>query len=257
MRRIKLKIQYDGTLYNGWQLQPHGTTIQGLLQEAIFKLTGERTNVAGAGRTDAGVHAIGQVATFDSLSLLSNKVMKRGLNALLPGDVRIMDIEDTASDFHPRYCARSKRYIYIIANMDDNPVFFGNYAWWIRAPLDLSSMKTAADYICGSHDFSSFKGSGCGAKNPVRNVYSLEVEGFNEMKFLFASFSGNYIKLSMEADGFLRHMVRNIVGTLVGVGKSKIKPEKMNEILKAKDRRLAGPTAPAKGLFLEKVIYDL
>lgn len=263
MRKIKLTFQYDGSEYNGWQLQPSCRTIQGLMQEAVYRLTGEKANIIGAGRTDAGVHAIEQVAVFESSSSMDSKVIKKALNAVLPPDVRIVAAEDTDSSFHPRYSATRKRYTYLIANMPDTPgmdvppLFFTKYMWWIKNPLDIVSMKAASAHLCGTHDFSSFRGSGCGAKSPVRTVYLLDIEQLSEMSFLFAVFPGNFMKLSIEANGFLRHMVRNIVGTLVETGRSRMSPDKVREILLARDRRLAGPTAPAKGLFLERVIYPL
>lgn len=257
MRRIRLRIQYDGASYNGWQVQPKGTTVQGLLEEAIRKITGEAVHVAGAGRTDAGVHALGQVASFNSSSGLANNVISKALNALLPRDVRVTAVEDAEADFHARYSSLRKRYVYLVANTGTVPVFVDRYAWWIRFPLNVEHIRTSAAFICGRHDFSSFRGSGCGARNPNREVYSLEVERSDEINFLFTGFRGGFITFKIEADGFLRHMVRNIVGTLVEVGRGRIEPGVMEEILLARDRRLAGPTAPARGLFLERVIYTL
>ncbi len=249
-----LKLQYDGSAYNGWQVQPSGTTIQGLLQECILKLTGERTHVMGAGRTDAGVHALEQIAAFGSNSRLHPDVIKRALNALLPQGIRVMEVADANEDFHPRYNALSKRYFYLIANMTEAPVFLHKCVWRLSTELQVEAMKTGAAHLLGKHDFSSFRGSGCGAKNPARNIYCLEVKTLHEI-VLFADLQGNFIKITAEADGFLRHMVRNIVGTLVEVGRGKMEPERVKEILEAKDRRLAGPTAPPQGLFLEKVFY--
>ncbi len=249
-----LKLQYDGSAYNGWQVQPSGTTIQGLLEERILELTAEKAHVMGSGRTDAGVHALEQVAAFDSGSGLHCDVIKRALNALLPQDIRVMDASDVSDDFHPRYGARSKRYFYLIANMTEVPVFLHRYVWHVNSMLDVAAMKTAAANLTGVHDFSSFMGSGCGARNQTRNVFVLETEALSEAA-LFTKFTGNFIKITAEADGFLRHMVRNIVGTLVEVGRGKIGAEEMKTILEAKDRRLAGPTAPPQGLFLEKVNY--
>lgn len=258
MRRVKLTLQYDGTAYHGWQVQPNGITVQGLLQEAIFRLTGERVLVAGSGRTDAGVHAIGQVAAFSSGSNLRVDIMKRGINALLPPDIRVTILEEAAPDFHPRYDAKLKEYFYLIANAANPSVFMRGYVWHVKACLNVEDMKEAAKDLCGTHDFSSFRGTGCGAKNPVKTVYSLNIETVGGAAvFLPAGFAGEIIKISISADGFLRHMVRNIVGTLVEVGRGKIAPEMAGKILGAKDRRLAGPTAPAKGLFLGKVIYNL
>lgn len=256
MRRIRLTLQYDGTSFQGWQIQPSGTTVQSLLQDRIQRLTSEKVTVVGAGRTDAGVHAIEQVAAFDSGSGLQADVIKRALNALLPREIRVVDVRDVGADFHPRYGARSKCYVYMIANMRDVPVFVNRYVWWISCPLDRKAMRAASAYLIGRHDFSSFRGAGCGAKNPVRTVFSLHVEQRAEVPFLLAKFPGEYIAISVEADAFLRHMVRNMVGTLVEVGRGKLSPERVKVILESRDRRLAGPTAPAKGLFLEKVRYE-
>jgi len=255
MRRIRLTLQYDGSAYNGWQVQPSGSTIQGLLQDCIHRLTGERVKVIGAGRTDAGVHAIEQIAAFDSGSGLCTDVMKRALNALLPEDIRVAGVSEVGADFHPRYSAQSKRYVYLIANMTDVPVFLRGYVWWIRFPLDIAAMRTASASFLGSHDFSSFRGAGCGAKSPVRSVSCLEAERFREAAFLFTTFQGDFIRVSIEANAFLRHMVRNIVGTLVEVGRGKTEPPRVKAILEARERKAAGPTAPAGGLFLEKIIY--
>ncbi len=254
-RRVRLTLQYDGSGYGGWQVQPRVTTIQGCLQDCIFRLTGERVAVIGAGRTDAGVHAIEQVAAFDSGSGLHIDVIKRALNVMLPQGIRVMDAMDVGGDFHPRYNARAKRYAYVLANMREVPVFMDRYVWRITCPLDLEVMRAASLSLIGKHDFTSFRGSGCGAKNPVRTVRSLEVQKLSEAFFLAATFRGEFIKITVEADAFLRHMVRNMVGTLVEAGRGKLSPERMKGILESRDRRLAGPTAPAKGLFLEKVSY--
>jgi tRNA pseudouridine38-40 synthase len=255
MRRIRLTLQYDGSAYNGWQIQASGVTIQGLLQNCIFRLTGERVSVIGAARTDAGVHAIEQIAAFDSGSGLHVDVMKRAMNAMLPREIRVEHVGEAERDFHPRYSAQSKRYVYLVANLRDVPVFIHRYVWWVRLPLDAGAMGTASASLLGSHDFSSFRGSGCGAKSPVRRICSIEVERLPETLFLFTRFQGDFVKISIEANAFLRHMVRNIVGTLVEVGRGKTDPERVKDILEARERKAAGPTAPPSGLFLEKVIY--
>jgi tRNA pseudouridine38-40 synthase len=211
--------------------------------------------VIGAGRTDAGVHAVEQVAVFDSGSGLHDDVIKRALNAMLPADIRVTDIKEVEGYFHPRYNARSKCYVYMLANMREVPAFIDRYVWRITCPLDLEAMRAAAAALVGKHDFTSFRGSGCSAKNPVRTVYRIDVEELCEIPFLFTTFRGEFIKLAVDADAFLRHMVRNMVGTLVEAGRGKLSPERMRVILESRDRRLAGPTAPAKGLFLEKVRY--
>lgn len=255
MRRIRLALQYDGSAFQGWQIQPSGITIQGLLQDCIFRLTGEAVKVTGAGRTDAGVHAIEQVASFDSGTRLDAGVVKRALNAMLPREIRVIKADEAGQDFHPRYGARSKRYTYLIANMTDVPVFLGRYAWQITCPLDLEVMRSSAAALVGRYDFSSFRASGCGAAHPVRTVHSLEVERLSEAAFLFTAFSGDFIRVTVQADAFLRHMVRNIVGTLVEAGRGRISPERVKAILESRDRKQAGPTAPARGLFLAKVNY--
>jgi len=255
IRRIRLTVQYDGTAYEGWQVQPRGTTVQGLLEESIGRITGETVHVIGAGRTDAGVHALEQVASFDSVSQLDPLAIKRGVNALLPSDVRVLEAAEAAGDFHPRYNALRKRYFYLIANTDVVPAFICRYVWWIRNPLDLEVMRKAEGVIRGTHDFSSFRSTGCGARNPIREIYSLKLERLDEMELFFAKVSGSFIRVSIEANGFLRHMARNIVGTLAEVGMGRTNPEEVKEILEGKDRRLAGRTAPARGLFLEKVTY--
>lgn len=254
MRRIRLKLQYDGSAYTGWQIQPLGTTIQGVLQDRICEITGEKTTLIGSGRTDSGVHALEQIAVFDSNSRLNPDVIRRALNALLPHDIRIMDAMEVGKDFHPRYSVRSKRYFYIIANMREVPVFVQKYVWQVTCHLDVEAMAIGAEYLLGRHDFSSFRGSGCGASNSERMMTTLSIETPKKMT-IFTGLHGNFIRIAVEADGFLRHMVRNIVGTLVEVGRGRIDPGKVKEILEAKDRKLAGPAAPPQGLFLEKVIY--
>lgn len=255
MRRIRITLQYDGSAFKGWQVQPTGITVQGVLEDRVFRLTGERTAVIAAGRTDAGVHAIEQVVAFNTISLLSLGVIKRALNATLPPDVRVVDIAEADINFHPRRDARSKRYSYIIANSVDIPVFIRSHSWWVRLPLDLDAMRNASSCLAGSRDFSAFRGSGCGSNTPVKSISLLEIVRSDGIAFLFATLRGNFIRISIEADAFLRHMVRNIVGTLVEVGMKRMPPEKVKDILESKDRRLAGPTAPPQGLFLEKVMY--
>jgi tRNA pseudouridine38-40 synthase len=255
VRRIQLVLQYDGSSYQGWQIQRSGTTIQGVLQDCIFRITEEPATVVGAGRTDAGVHALKQIAAFDSGSALPLDVMRRALNAVLPEDIRVMDIREVERDFHPRYLARSKRYGYLIANMRDVPVFVRKYTWWVKVPLDLDAMRSASACLVGRHDFSSFRGAGCGARSTVREIHDLVIEQSHEAPFLFTTFPGNYIRVSIEGDAFLRHMVRNITGTLVEVGRGRLSPERVRDILESGDRKSAGPTAPPGGLFLEKITY--
>jgi tRNA pseudouridine38-40 synthase len=255
MRYIRLLIEYDGTNYHGWQSQKSGGTIQDVICSALFGITGEQVKLIGASRTDAGVHALGQVAIFGTVSQLTPEVMMRALNAKLPSDIRILDARETDRDFHPRYRAVSKSYFYIIAEDRHQSVFLHRYIWYVRKRFDTGSMIEAASFILGEHDFSSFRGTGCGARHPVRTVNSADISRLEELSFMTASIKGDFIKIKIEANAFLRHMVRNIVGTLVEVGRGRISPSDFKKILEYCDRTLAGPTAPAQGLFLDKITY--
>lgn len=257
MRNITLYIQYDGTNYKGWQIQTNyrHLTIQGVLQEAIFKLTGHYSKVIAAGRTDAGVHAISQVVSFKTTSTLDSRTIQRALNAMLPYDIRIQDIIEKDIDFHPRYDAKSKKYSYLISNSYLASPFLARYTWNISYNLDIEAMMVSLKCLIGKHDFSSFRGSGCGAKTTLRTIYSISLENFDKIDFMTFPLEGNFLKISIEADGFLRHMVRNIVGTTVEIGRKRLLPEDMQRILYSIDRRLAGMTAPARGLYLEKIDY--
>jgi len=255
MRHIKLLIEYDGSNYHGWQSQKSGNTIQDVLYERIASITGGEIRLVGASRTDAGVHALGQVAAFSTDSDLSIDVLKRALNAKLPEDIRILAIEETDESFNPRFDAVKKRYIYLMSMGRNESAFLHKYRWQIKADLDIEAMREAASMLIGEHDFSSLRGSGCSAKTTVRHIHLLEITALHAMEFMTVSIRGDWIKISIEANAFLRHMVRNIVGTLVEVGKGRIAVKDVSAILNARDRTKAGPTAPAAGLFLEKVYY--
>jgi tRNA pseudouridine38-40 synthase len=255
MRYIKLIIEYDGTNYQGWQTQRSGLTIQDIMSNTISGLTGEQIRLNSASRTDAGVHALGQVAVFMTDSVLPTDTLKRALNAQLPKDMRILDAEELDSDFHPRYRAVKKSYYYLIEKTQKQSVFLHRYAWRIPVHLDLASMSKAAALLQGEHDFSAFRGAGCGAKTTVRTIHSITLSSYDCIDFMTAKIHGDFIKIRIEANAFLRHMVRNIVGTLIEAGKGRIAPETVRNILTSCDRKLAGPTAPAKGLFLEKIFY--
>jgi tRNA pseudouridine38-40 synthase len=255
MRKIRLLIEYDGTAYQGWQLQKKGDTLQGVLEDRILKVTGEHLRIIGASRTDAGVHALGQVAVFKTESRLEPDTIKRALNALLPQDIRILDASAVDDFFHPRKDAIQKNYFYIIANQRKSSAFLYRYTWLVQKQLALETMNVAAQTLIGEHDFSSFKGTGSSIQNPVREVFSLNVRNFEEIQFMTVRLRGRFIIISIEAKGFLRHMVRNIVGTLVEIGKGRISEDRMKTILASRDRRLAGPTAPPSGLFLERIVY--
>jgi tRNA pseudouridine38-40 synthase len=255
MKKIKLLLEYDGTAYQGWQIQKRGLTIQGILEDRIKSVTGWQSRVVAASRTDSGVHALGQVVAFRTESKLDPETIKRALNALLPKDIRVLRASEVNDSFHPRNSAKKKSYFYIISNQRESSAFLYRYTWLVQQPLKLTDMRKAANVLIGKHDFSSLRGTGSNTKNAVREVFSLIIEHFEEIEFMTVSIKGEFIKIRIEADGFLRHMVRNIAGTLVEIGRGRISASGMEEILKSRDRRLAGPTAPPNGLFLERIIY--
>jgi tRNA pseudouridine38-40 synthase len=255
MRSIKLLLEYDGTAYQGWQSQRSGITIQDILSGTIGSITGERIRLIGASRTDAGVHACGQVAAFTTGSDLSADVLKRALNARLPQDIRILSAGEIHHAFHPRYDAIRKRYVYLLRLTGTGAAFLSRYTWYIRTMLNTDAMTKAAEYFSGEHDFSAFRGSGCSAQTTVRTISTIRISVLDALDFMTISMPGSYIKVAMEANAFLRHMARNIVGTLVEVGRGRISTEDIPAILASKDRTAAGPTAPAAGLFLEQVFY--
>lgn len=255
MRKIKLILEYDGTAYHGWQIQKKGETLQSILEDRIAKITGEQARLISASRTDAGVHASGQVAAFRTESRLDPQTIKRALNAVLPQDIRVLDASEADGSFNPRDDAAKKSYFYIIANQRISSAFLYRYSWLVQQQLELKSMKDAAQVLIGRHDFSSFMGTGSSIKDPVREIFSLSIDKLEKIEFITASIKGNFIKIRIEANGFLRHMVRNIVGTLIEIGRGRIPGDRMKEILESRDRRLAGPTAPPNGLSLERIVY--
>lgn len=253
MRTIKIILQYDGTNYHGWQIQPNGLSIQEVLQDKIEVITGEKAAVHGAGRTDAGVHALGQVACFATASRLDAPVVKRALNSLLPKDIRITDASFESKGFHPRFSAKAKRYFYLIVNSAVISPFMCRYAWQVPYGLNIGNMGEAAEILTGRHDFASFVASGCNARTTQRTIFSLEI--LTGETGVFGGIAEDMVRVTIEADGFLRYMARNIVGTLIEVGKGRMAAGAMRDVILSGDRRKAGPTAPARGLFLEKVIY--
>ncbi|MDP2167369.1 MAG: tRNA pseudouridine(38-40) synthase TruA [Thermodesulfovibrionales bacterium] len=260
MRNIKLTLEYDGTGYSGWQAQGRGgrsPTIQETVEERIYKLTGARPRLSAAGRTDAGVHALGQVAAFKTESGLDTAVIKKALNAMLPSDIRVIETSEAEDSFHPRYSAASKRYVYLIlrGNAASLPVFLRRFVWAVPYKLNIEEMAKAAVFFKGRQDFSAMRGSGCGAKSALREVTDFNPSLTDEVCFLSWKFKGEFIKIDVTANAFLRHMVRNMTGTLVEVGRGKMEAGALPRIMASGDRRLAGPTAPATGLFLQKVNY--
>ncbi|MBW2615298.1 MAG: tRNA pseudouridine(38-40) synthase TruA [Deltaproteobacteria bacterium] len=244
-KNIKLTLAYDGSHYHGWQRQKNGVTIQGAVEEKIKIMTGESVKLIASGRTDAGVHAINQVCNFTTRSKIGIEEMKRGLNSLLPDDVFLRDSEYVPLEFHARYNVKSKTYEYRILNREDPDLFLRHYVWHIRVPLNAKEMAKCLTVLAGRHDFSSFRSSGSGNLDPVRTVLRAELHGPED----------GMLKLVIEADGFLRHMVRNIVGTVVDAGLGKIDVSGFKEILESKDRQMAGIKAPPQGLFLMNVEY--
>jgi tRNA pseudouridine38-40 synthase len=245
MSKFRLTVAYDGTDYVGWQRQATGVSIQGLLEDALAELDGRAVAVAGAGRTDAGVHARGQVASATLSRDIDAATLVRAVNIRLPPAVRVVDAVVAADDFHPRFLARRKHYRYRIWNAEVLTPFERQYAWHVPMPLAADAMADAAARLIGTHDFAAFQGTGSDTLTTTRSVSISSVTR-----------DGDLVAYEAAANGFLRHMVRTIVGTLVEVGRGKRPPEWMAEVLASRDRAAGGPTAPPQGLFLMAVGYD-
>ena len=245
VRNIKLLIEYDGTNYQGWQVQPKGPTIQGILEEKIGLLTGQSVQLFGSGRTDSGVHALGQVAHFKTQSQMDIHTIQRALNSLLPHDIVIQKAEEVDEGFHARKHSKSKIYEYRILNRNLRSAFHRGYVWHIPQKLNLTEMKKATQSLVGEHDFSAFRTVGSPTRTTVRRVIRAEWKRGRD----------GLIRFEIEANGFLKQMVRSIIGTLVEIGKGRMEAAEIREILNSRDRKEAGPTAPAQGLFLKEVKY--
>lgn len=242
---VKLIVEYEGTHYCGWQIQPNGPTIQGALEDAAERMLGVRARMASAGRTDAGVHATGQVVSFRlEREGLAPEDLRRGLDALTPEDIVVREAEIVAETFDPRRSAVSRTYVYRIWNQRAPTILWRRFAWHVRRPLDLEAMAQAARVLEGEHDFSSFQAADCDSDNPVRRIHRSQVRREEGL-----------VLYEVTATAFLRHMVRNIVGTLVEVGLGQRSTEEFAALLAARDRTLAGATAPARGLCLVEVRY--
>lgn len=246
LKNLKLVIEYDGTHYHGWQRQPNGPSIQQTIETALETMTRQKIALIGSGRTDAGVHSLGQSANFKCETRLEPEEIQRGLNSLLPRDIVIRQCRTVHPGFHARYDVRHKSYRYWILNQHLPSAIGRQYSWWIRTPLDIPAMQRAADLIVGEHDFKAFEATGSPRGHTRRRVMQARWERQTRGRITF----------DITADGFLRYMVRNIVGTLVSVGLHKITPERFQEVLNTMDRTQAGATAPAHGLFLMEVIYS-
>lgn len=255
MKTIRLTLEYDGTDYSGWQIQKNAVTIQGVVQKALTKITNEPVTLLGASRTDAGVHALEQVASFKTRSHLTPDVIKRALNAIVPHDIRVTDASEVSDNFNPRFDAKKKTYSYFIAASEKPPFYIRRYVWNIRSLPPLKPMVDAAHLLIGQHDFSSFQASGCTASNTVKTLNTVSVSYVPSFNYMTLHCNIPLIKITVQGMSFLRYMVRNIVGTLVETGRGHFKPHDMRTILQQKDRRSAGITAPASGLFLEKIVY--
>lgn len=242
--RYALGLEYDGRSFHGWQSQPDQPTVQDVLQGALSRIAGENIAVTAAGRTDTGVHALEQVVHFDSVAERPLSAWVRGCNALLPSGIAVLWGHPVSSEFHARFSAEARSYRYVLLNRAVRPaVQFGKVGWF-HAPLDLSAMQEAARHLLGEHDFSAFRSSECQAKTPVKTLHKLEVGR-----------QGDLVFFDVTANAFLHHMVRNIVGCLVYVGKGKYPPDWLAEVLAGRDRSRAAPTFMPDGLYLRRIVY--
>lgn len=244
MVRIALGLEYDGRGFCGWQTQPGGCAIQDALENALQEIAGERINVHCAGRTDTGVHALSQVVHFDTLAERPDSAWVRGVNALLPPTVAVRWAKPVEAAFHARFSAEARRYRYVLLNRATRPALSSGRVGWFHAPLDVGAMQDAANFLLGEQDFSAFRAAECQAKTPVRTLHALHIRKQRDL-----------IVFDLHANAFLHHMVRNIVGALVYVGKSKHPAQWMQELLQGRDRRLAAPTFAPDGLYLSGVDY--
>ena len=245
MRRIHLIVEYDGTAYAGWQRQANAMTVQEKLERAILKLTGEELCVSGASRTDAGVHALGQSAHFDTESRIPADKFSFALNTMLPPDIRVTRSDEVSPDFHARFSTRGKRYRYLFHAAPHAGALTRNTHAHVIYPLDVERMQAEAQDLVGTHDFAAFAASGSVVKDTVRTIYRAEVTS-----------SGSEIRLIVEGSGFLYNMVRIIAGTLIGVGSGKLEPGAFRRAITSGNRLDLGITAPAHGLTLMEVFYD-
>lgn len=244
-RTIRLLLEYDGSGYHGWQRQLNALTIQEVVENALLKLTGQAVRLHGSGRTDAGVHALGQVAHFQTGPGLPLAAFREGLNSLLPRDIVVLEAGEAPADFHARFGAQAKTYEYRILHRPVRSPLHLGHCWWLAHPLDLHRMREATEYILGEHDFAAFQASGSSVQTTTRTI----------MAASWDERPGGWKHFRITASGFLRGMVRALVGTLVEVGRGKRPPEDMAILLAGRDRCLAGPSAPAAGLYLVEVMY--
>lgn len=242
--RIAVGVEYDGRGYCGWETQTNGPTLQAAVERALSTVANHQVRTVCAGRTDAGVHAIGQVLHFDTPAERTARGWTLGANSNLPASISLLWVKVVADEFHARFSARRRHYRYVICNRSSRPAILHGKVTWECAALELEPMREAATFLIGEHDFSAYRAAGCQARNPVRTVHTLEV-----------SRSSDFIVLDIQANAFLHHMVRNVAGVLLAIGARKRPPEWAREVLYTKDRKAAGVTAPPDGLYLSRVDY--
>jgi tRNA pseudouridine38-40 synthase len=250
MPRIALGVEYDGTDFVGWQIQPQGRSVEGTLAEAVSFVAGERVNVHGSGRTDAGVHALQQVAHFESGVVRTPRQWLLGINSNLPPDIAIRWVREVTAEFDARRSALQRRYRYTVLQQATRSALLRQRTWWLRQPLDCAAMTAAATAWLGEHDFSAFRGAGCQAKSPMRRLMAVSIARRPRGE-------GTLLHFEFTANAFLQHMVRNLVGTLVAIGSGELPVADAGAILEQRDRRRAGVTAPPQGLALVEVLYPL
>lgn len=244
MRNLKITLAYDGSAFHGWQIQPGFRTVQETVEHCLHKILGHAVRVTASGRTDAGVHALGQVINFRTPSKIPEEGLLKALNSLLPSDLSARDVLEVAPDFHARKMALSKKYVYVIDTSGIRSPFLSRYVFHLPGALDVHAMRRSIEMLNGEQDFSSFMGAGSSVKTTVRKILATGILERDSRVFFY-----------IQGSGFLRHMVRNIMGTLIQVGRSMLAPEDMERILALKDRTHAGPTAPPQGLYLVEVCY--
>lgn len=245
-QRWKILVEYDGTDFVGWQIQNEGVSVQGVLEDAVFKFAEERVRVHAAGRTDSGVHALGMVAHFDLEKPFTAAVIRDALNAcVVPHEVSVVSAEEVSPEFHARFTANKRYYRYTIFNRRAPHAVGRRYAWHVKKFLDIGNMQKAANLLLGKHDFTSFRALVCQAKSPIRSIDKINITR-----------EGDFVHIDVEAPSFLHHQVRNIVGTLKKIGEGSWEWDIMPSILEAKDRAAGGPTAPPQGLYFVKVDYN-
>lgn len=242
--RLALGLEYEGAAFCGWQTQPDGCGVQDALEQALSEIAAEHITTVCAGRTDAGVHAVGQVVHFDTRAVRPITAWTRGVNALLNQAVSVVWAAQPGEAFHARYCATARRYKYFLLNRAQRPGLLGRHVGWFHVPLDVPAMQAAAQALIGEHDFSAFRAAECQAGSPVRTISELSISRHGEM-----------VCFEVAGNAFLHHMVRNIVGSLVYVGSGRQQPQWLGELLQSRDRSRAAPTFSANGLYLVSVEY--